>query len=312
MKKVESVDALTRYGALKKGMRAIPYGMGNRSASLLLSLWGRAASVRGGSVAEFRSFKRYLSGNAATQQDVVRFLMTNHFASWRLYAISKLQDASFHRAVNVIGLEHIQRPLAAGRGVVICNSHYGAGKLILLPLLRLGLPVASFDRRDVFSYMGVRHSELVDSIVISSLDGFHLKEMMKARRVLREGGILHIASDGLRGTSGIEADFLGRKRRFSTSFAELAITNGAAIIAVKSYINQSGEIHVEFLEDWTVPLDHKYPDGAGAKVLANTLTQQYVNFLAEQWRMDPASVFANEIHDHLSGIRNVGAEDLLS
>lgn len=292
---MDSTDALTRFGLLKKLTKAVPYPSGHKALSLAIGSIPLKYIGMASAAEQFATFFAALKGVKPHRGDLQRYLLTNFMASWRLYALARLSSSEFGRYVAVSGLDAVKNILAEGRGVVLCNSHFGAGKAGLLPLIRDRIKVASLDRRDVFSYMDIPNREYLASITLTSQEGFHMKEMFKARQVLMEGGILHVAADGLRGQSGIVVDYFGIKRRFASGFSELALATGAAIVPVLSRIDESGRINVDYFHNWTGDSMSDESGGNDTSLDATTLTSKYAEFLKLHWKQDPASVFKYEV-----------------
>ena len=67
---------------------------------------------------------------------------------------------------------------------------------------------------------------------------------------LRQNGLVCINAFGPLGRRFVELDFLGRKQRFATGFASLAISTGAALIPALCYRDPSGRRRVRLERPW--------------------------------------------------------------
>jgi lauroyl/myristoyl acyltransferase len=219
-----------------------------------------------------------------------RYLNSSFLAAWRLASLANCDDEEFARWVKLSGYEHFQEPRDVGRPVILCHSHYGAGKSMLLALIRKGHVIHSVDREDVFSFYNIQARGKMVSINLGAREqSFYLKQVFRSRNVLMDGGVLHIAADGLRGTSFMELPFLNRLRRFPTSLAELALATNAVIVPVLAVVNDDGGVLVEFLPALKMPA----PETARTEGVA-FIVSQYRDLLESRWLSDPGSVHKGE------------------
>jgi len=117
--------------------------------------------------------------------------------------------------------------------------------------------------------------------------------MSKARNILMDGGILHLASDGYRGLSGSEIEFLGRMRRFSNSFATLAVSTNSVVIPVINEVGEDGKILIEFLDPLKIDKELSNKDNV------ESLVFQYRDLLEKHWRQNPGNIFKHDLHTYL-------------
>jgi lauroyl/myristoyl acyltransferase len=118
--------------------------------------------------------------------------------------------------------------------------------------------------------------------------------MEMARQKLKAGGIVWIAPDGRSGQLTLSLPVFGRERAFSTGFAELSIETGAVAIPTRCVTLPTGKIQVTFLP----PLDSGAGDAPRQERILS-LVQQYVAFLEETWKLDPANITLRHIKFYL-------------
>jgi KDO2-lipid IV(A) lauroyltransferase len=289
----ERRDRLHRLRRLNKLLSLVPYGLG----ATVIALATRNPLVQ----ALFRGHRRRLSGflreNGLTidkREVFARYLTTNWLSSWRLSALARCSDDAFDRSVSVTGYEAFAKLREQGRPVLLCNSHYGSGKMILLALMRQGHTIHSLDRQDVFSFSNIRaRGELISINLGDRQCNFMLKQVFRARKVLQEGGILHIAGDGVRGLSGRAIPFLRRQRRFPASVAELALATNAAVAATFGTVDTDGRIRLELLPPLEMP-DPKFTH----EERVMRIIEQYRSLLQEHWLACPGAIHKGELKNY--------------
>jgi lauroyl/myristoyl acyltransferase len=267
----------------------VPYGMGVPVLAmatrnfLVQALFGRHR----------KRLTTFLHENGLTvneRQAFACYLTTNFLTIWRLLALSRCSDDAYRRWVSVKGYEAFTQLREQGRPVLLYNSHYGAGKHILLFLMRQGHVVHSLDRFDLFSFFNIRtRGELVSINLGDRQSNFMLKQVFLARKVLQEGGILHIAGDGIRGLSGRAIPFLRRQRAFPASVAELALATDAVVIPTFGVLDTDGRIRMELLPPLEMP-DTQLPH----EERVMRIIEQYGSQLQAHWLASPGSIWKSE------------------
>jgi lauroyl/myristoyl acyltransferase len=249
-----------------------------------------AQSVAGEHRAMVSAFLKERGLQMDLRETFARYLNTNMLAVWRLIVLARYSDAEYGRWVRMEGYEDFLKLREAGRPVLLAHSHYGSGKTVLLTLIRLGHVIHSLDRQDVFGFYDIRAKGKIVSIHLGRGDenSFLLKQVFRARNALKEGGILHVAADGVRGS--LRAfPFLGRQRMFPSSVAEFAIATGAAVVPVFGTLELDGHIRVEFMSPMTPPATELSHEDKILHYIA-----QYAAALEAHWLVDPGQVFKSE------------------
>jgi lauroyl/myristoyl acyltransferase len=208
----------------------------------------------------FRNVFRYYA-------DMVRL---PHMDIERLYK----EKLTFH------GLEHLEKALAAGRGVIICSAHYGNPELAVQALKILGVTVLAFVEplrpqryADLMQELRSSHGLIYRPIGLSSIKG--------ALRHLRQGGVVVLLSDRDISKTGITLPFFGAEARVPTGAIELAVHTGAQVIPAFSRRRQRDECDV-YIEP---PLELACTGDDRADLRVNTLA--LLARIEEHVRVDP-------------------------
>jgi lauroyl/myristoyl acyltransferase len=171
----------------------------------------------------FRNVFRYYA-------DMVRL---PHMDIERLYE----EKLTFH------GLEHLQKALAAGRGVIISSAHYGNPELAVQAMKVLGVTVLAF----VEPLKPQRYADLMQKLRSSHgliYRPISLSSIKEALRHLRQGGVVVLLSDRDISKTGITLPFFGAETSVPTGAIELALHTGAQIIPAFSRRRQLDECDV--------------------------------------------------------------------
>jgi KDO2-lipid IV(A) lauroyltransferase len=154
--------------------------------------------------------------------------------------VPRLSTAELERLLPISGLEHLERAMASGRGVVLMGSHLNSVLMfVLIPLLRrrgFDVRVAMPVRRDAWHQTRLR--KLADRLagrpnLKEELGAFFAQFNIRpivAR--MREGAAIAMTGDGWHSAAFVEMDFLGRRLPFPTGAMNLARTTGALVVPV--------------------------------------------------------------------------------
>lgn len=154
------------------------------------------------------------------------------------------------RIVEVKGLEHVDAALSKGKGVILLLSHFGS---FLLPLPFLGFRGYKVNQVTGRQIHGSLLAERIWEWRKKEADRLPVK-FIQVGRFLRPifdafagNELVAIAFDGRDGTNRVEADFFGRKVRFSTGPFDLARRTGAVIIPA-FMVRRDDDTHLLVLE----------------------------------------------------------------
>lgn len=242
--------------------------------------------------------KKYLAqiGSSKDVGNVIkRHFVTNALVLWRIKALSRLSPEKLDSWVTISNLDVMQQRYNEDKGVVLITSHIGACRTIPLVLARKGFCLNFISPLRFTEKAGVTGYENINIITLEKDERLWLLQMMKALKILKQGGLVGVAADGLQGAGGVSCAFMGRQRTFYTSFAKLALRSDASIIPVFSSIDDSGRIHIEFSQ----PLAVKRPETTEEKAIVD-LIQQYVALLERHFYADPGSILSRHLQAYVS------------
>ncbi|MDH3285094.1 MAG: hypothetical protein OEQ13_10165 [Acidobacteriota bacterium] len=267
---------------MRAAIRRLPYGV-----VVALSRW--CCSVRLFQRLFFRKdvqeldYLLSLADPSADRRSAIRrHLMGTSLHFWRMWALDTRPWPALQDHFPVRGRDKLDRALAAGRPVIVLNSHFGGARAIPTLLAVLRYRVTSLEGGDVMESMGIEPSENLSTVDISNT--FPARVIAIARRALKEGRVIHMLGDGYAGDSGFPVGFLGRTRQCRTGFAELAVGMSADVIPVLAPIDGRGRALVQFYD----PLDSGDP-GLSRAERVDHLIRQYFLFLERHWRRDPGN-----------------------
>lgn len=126
---------------------------------------------------------------------------------YELFRVNRLTDDEIRALTQIEGREHVDRALAAGRGVILVSAHLGNVDVVgQLPLM-YGIPLTSVVWRTkperLFRYAkGLRESH---GLRLIPSDG----SMLELIRALRRGEAIILAMDRTVGTSVRDVEFFG-------------------------------------------------------------------------------------------------------
>ena len=272
----------------------VHYGFGSRvmaaltSSSLLQALVFKQAVVR------FLRFKELDTSREMNKAMASRYLLSNCANDWRLYALSHVSPALFDEWVSVEGLEYLKSAIKSSQGVVLVNSHFGASRCVPLAIARNDVPLHSLESLDVLAKIGAANRENLKVLEVGAGKKFLLKPIRAAQKLLSKGGVLHIVPDGLQGVAGVPVSFLGRERKVSTSFAELAFDTGAVILPVTAELEVSGRVKV------IISPALESNSTVRSEAVAQ-LVESYAQSLERSWRKDPTGIKSH----HLAHVLNL-------
>ncbi len=186
--------------------------------------------------------------------------------------------------LEIVGREHLERALEAGKGCLLMGSHLGSFDLVMLAN-RAGddRPVAVMMHVDPRARLrriaGIDDSRM-QLIVLGRPDSF-----LRAYEVLQRGGLVAVLADRAGGGAHLEADFLGRAAPFPLGPHLLAARAGASVVLFYGLYLGGNRYRVEFVD-----FGQTAPAGARATAL-QPMVDRYVLGLAHQARRHPDNWF---------------------
>jgi len=139
-----------------------------------------------------------------------------------------------------VGFEHMERALAAGKGVIAVLPHMGNWDAAGRAMHAAGLPVVSVAERlrpERLFRLFVAHREALGMQIIGLDHGGIGRQLTRA---LGENRIVALVADRDLSGRGVEVAMFGRQRRVPAGPALLSLTSGAPIIVCDVYQEPDG------------------------------------------------------------------------
>ncbi len=226
------LDALVYYAFRLAGVIAphVPPALAYRAATWAGSIAYRLSPLRGNvedNVAHITGMPVDSPRVRAIACQVYRNQCKNYYDLFRLPALSK--KGIMETVRGIAGLEHLDRALSKGRGVVLVSGHYGNFDLAAQNLAIRGYrmtAVAEHLKPDrLFRYVcQVRASHGIRLIPVD----VSLRPIFRA---LRANEIVGLALDRNVTDAGREVQFIGQPARLPDGYLKLALHTGAALVA---------------------------------------------------------------------------------
>jgi KDO2-lipid IV(A) lauroyltransferase len=153
-------------------------------------------------------------------------------AALGLFWAPRVTPELIDRFVDIQGLEHVRSAQAAGRGVVICSSHYGNWELGTLVLGFKGVPLMMVTEPTRNPAIERKITQLRS---ISGHKAVHPRfALIKLFKAISRGEVVGMLIDvnGRRGRGGVWLDFFGLPVFNSHAIAEMALRANAAVFFV--------------------------------------------------------------------------------
>lgn len=290
------------------GGRLIPYSVGTH---LIFRFCNSDYAVNVHFKKRIRLLKEFLSnmeGGPVINDLLPDILISNFLRPWRSMAISRMSPGKIKKYVRIEGLEKIDKPLSAGRGVVLVSSHFGFAESALTVFPAFGYKdfytVVRAKGSTSMKFAGLDEKRKPNMLVFKDHSNSELfKIMFKAREILKNGGIFHILGDGYHGKSSITMEFLGRIRGFRGSFAELGISTEADIIPIFITSDNLGKLTYH-LED---SLD-KGSEEMNHNKRVEYIVKQYKDLLENRWKKEPQHINWGFMDKYLRQVQNQKTE----
>jgi lauroyl/myristoyl acyltransferase len=153
------------------------------------------------------------------------------------------------KCTGIQGLEHLERPRSAGKGVILLTAHFCASRVARRYLASSGYSILTvrdqFEEGDWWGRLGLRflaprRMQLLKRIVAEGSCVRDRECTLKILHALRSGGLVGIHFDGHSGTRIAPWPFLGVSRYFSTGMLDLVRLSGCAVVPMLSLGRSSG------------------------------------------------------------------------
>jgi KDO2-lipid IV(A) lauroyltransferase len=160
-----------------------------------------------------------------------------------MFRLPHVGPAEVEANIDVVGYEHVEAGLAAGRGVILALPHLGgweyAGAWVVKAKgNRLLVVVEPVEPPELFDwFVRVRAAMGMDVVALGP------KAASAALRALRDNWLLALVCDRDLHGDGVEVEFFGEKTTMPAGPAMLALRGGAVIVPVAVYFRPQGGHH---------------------------------------------------------------------
>jgi lauroyl/myristoyl acyltransferase len=218
-------------------------------------------------------------------------IFTKAIRIWQQDTVATCRTENLKRWVSIAGADKLDRARDDGRGVILANSHLGAGRILPLILGRLGYEIHSYES-DLDQLIRPRDpSDMPATVhIVPSHVDFDLKSLYIMHNLMKQAKILHLAADGFRGSSRVEVPFNGRSRAFRATFADLAVRTGASVLPVFALSDRMGRIHVQIHERLDLGSENQ-PNAERVK----HVVRQYARILEDAWHSHPGNLMLKHL-----------------
>jgi phosphatidylinositol dimannoside acyltransferase len=155
---------------------------------------------------------------------------------------------------NIKGIEHLERALSAGKGVILLTGHFCANRIAEKYLASCSYPMLSVHNQRPSNkaagrlgrrFLQPRYIELQRR---ANPDVVYMQDAecsLKIFRRLRSGGLVNLQLDGLAATRAVEGTFLGVSWRFGSGIFELTRLSGCAVVPMLC-LGGGSELQIRF------------------------------------------------------------------
>ena len=211
---------------------------------------------------------------------VLRYFVKNWLELF-FYAGAKKQDV--RGRITIEGLDHLDRALAKGKGVIAVSGHIGNYGLLGTQFTERGydftVVIREPDNPIIASIYEKGRGMMGLRTVSTTPERQFFKNTMKA---LASNGILCLISDDNKRRGGVFVDFFGRPASTPPGPAALALRTGAAIVPVFIMRNHDNSQCITILPEIA---QQKTDDAAGD---VRAITQRFTAVIEQHIRRDPA------------------------
>ncbi|MBI4949194.1 MAG: lysophospholipid acyltransferase family protein [Deltaproteobacteria bacterium] len=237
---------------------------------------------------------RFLFGKASPEIEKEAFRIYA-FNSTEIFMYPSLNAGNIRALVEYRGLEHIERALKKGKGVMLFHAHFGNEEFLMPAIGHLGLKVSqmasrhppeerpgllfkfpNFARRYAFR-MRIGYREMLPVNFVYTDKG-----PRKALEALKKNELLLWAVDGREGEMSMELDFMGRKARYSEGAIRVAMKTGAEVVPV-FIVRKEDHTHLLIAEE---PMTMDATGDAERDAKVNT--QKFISLLDRYVKKYPA------------------------
>ncbi|HLF19075.1 MAG TPA: lysophospholipid acyltransferase family protein [Candidatus Omnitrophota bacterium] len=232
---------------------------------------------------------RIAFGEEKSQQEIDRIIKTcfYHFGRGMIEILYYMEHpALIDEKVSFQGLQHVERALEKGNGVIAVTAHFGNFPLMMLAFAHRRHKVSCVIRptrdQEVEKFLQQKRNQVGLKTVYAVPQRQAVVESLK---ILRNNEILFVPLDQNFGSSsGVFVDFFGQKAATATGPVVFAIRTKAPIIPM-FIIHEDGDKHKVIIEP---PIDIKVGEDEKETILQTTseitnLIERYIRRYPHEW-----------------------------
>jgi KDO2-lipid IV(A) lauroyltransferase len=183
----------------------------------------------------------------------------------------------------VVGKEHMDRALAAGRGVIVITGHIGCWELLAGYFATRGYPVNVVGRELWESRLNERLLKIRGSMGCRTIDrDSGGREIIRA---LKKRELVAVLIDQHTRVSGVCVPFFNRPAHTPVGAARLAVAMGSPILPMAIYLRHTGRHEIRILPPVELPAA-TVEKGRGIKELTENCSravEELVRYDPKQW-----------------------------
>ncbi|MEX1018434.1 MAG: phosphopantetheine-binding protein [Litorilinea sp.] len=247
---------------------ALPYGIGVRLQRRLVG-WSAVQTQLHSSLAVLDEWRSLLQDPTPRDAVVAAHLMAATWDAWRTRTLRQ-DSASFERWVTVLGAAAQDAMARAQGGVVLVVPHTHVGHLVGSVSQLRGRPrmTIRIDLQSLASKPGSLHRpEQVK---------YRARQVLQARDILAQNGVVFVAGDGQLGEGGTMARLGERYIWIRRGAAEMAVANDALMVPVFGYMVPDGHITLDFN-------DPILPEAGSRAQQVDGMTARYARLFETKW-----------------------------
>lgn len=210
----------------------------------------------------------------------------NYCKAWiDFFKIPRMEKHKLGSLLTPIGVEHLDRAMAAGRGVIVVSIHMGSWELAAASWAasfgEIGIMVEQIEPRRLFEHVSDLRSRMKIRVIPLSRTG--ARDIM---RMLKDRHLVVLAMDRDILSTGQRFRFFGRQTSFPTGPVEIALKTGAPILPAVC-IRDRNDAYVAIGEPplfLTSSEDHA-ADVRGAMEQILATFERYIKRYPDQWHV---------------------------
>lgn len=278
-------------GAFAAGWAAVPRLPRPLAAGIFDAV--AAVSVRKpGSYAQLRRNLRQVVGpevSAAELDALVKRAVASYTRYWReSFQLPSTPPAQIAARTELVGWEHVARPLAEGRGVVVALTHSGnwdSAAVMICKVKQVAMTTVAERLTPESLYERFKSYRESLGMSVAPLTGGAEPSVVVLKRALKAGRMITLLADRDLQGNGIEAQLCGRRTTMPSGPALMALQTGAALVPLELTFTADGWRNV-YHPEIVMPSDGRLRDRvtSGIEQLAAQFTEQ-IRRTPQDWHM---------------------------